>query len=221
MSAFYGWMCLTYSLHPVYHFLIEATHPCKPASFLCTVHALYCSLQTTVCLRAVWVLAVSYWRGVDVPRGAGEAIMMIFTMSDNECQGNPRLGPRSNTQTNNTHHACTLWWTKCHHETHTHTLTSWNPRHCLCLISLGTEFAGKSEAPNLAPRSRTWGSPKAFYADTHPPPPSSPPPLLPILTALFFYHTGNQKDSTALKSFLQLIDGDCGHRTWLMQPQAC
>lgn len=100
MSAFYGWMCLTYSLHPVYHFLIEATHPCKPASFLCTVHALYCSLQTTVCLRAVWVLAVSYWRGVDVPRGAGEAIMMIFTMSDNECQGNPRLGPRSNTQTN-------------------------------------------------------------------------------------------------------------------------
>lgn len=88
---------------------------------------------------------------------------------------------------------------------------------CLHLISLDAEHAGKSEAHNLAPRSPTF-APLPFgkngcYDDT----PALPSPL-PLLTALFFYHTGNQTDSGALKPFLQLSDGDQGPRTSLMQP---
>lgn len=52
---------------------------------LCTLCALCYLLQPTVCLRAVWTLALSYWREVEEPCGAGKAIMMIFTVSDNEC----------------------------------------------------------------------------------------------------------------------------------------
>ena len=119
-----------------------------------------------------------------------------------------------NTQTNR--HMEQNATTTPHTHTHTHTSTS-PPALSLCLISPGTEHAGKSEEHNLAPRSQTCGPPprpqKAVMMI-----PLTPPPPLPLLTALFFYRTGNQTDSGALKPFLQLGDGERGPRTSLMQP---
>ena len=157
-----------------------------------------------------------------------------------------------NTQTNR--HMEQNATTTPHTHTHTHTSTS-PPALSLCLISPGTEHAGKSEEHNLAPRSQTCGPPpRLIYTQPYqrPEPPSpptlspinlpylptqepnlwapprpqkavmmiplTPPPPLPLLTALFFYRTGNQTDSGALKPFLQLGDGERGPRTSLMQP---
>ena len=121
-----------------------------------------------------------------------------------------------NTQTNRHMEQNATTTPHTHTHTHTHTSTS-PPALSLCLISPGTEHAGKSEEHNLAPRSQTCGPPprpqKAVMMI-----PLTPPPPLPLLTALFFYRTGNQTDSGALKPFLQLGDGERGPRTSLMQP---
>lgn len=113
----------------------------------------------------------------------------------------------------NTHYACTLSWTKCHQEIHIHIHLE-TPR--TLPVSYQSEYRACSEirGAQSCPQEPNLWPPKGCYDDTHPP----PPPLLPLLTALFFYHTGNQIDSTALKPFLQLSDGDCGPRTSLMQP---
>lgn len=161
------------------------------------------------CSRMVWVLALSYWREVEEPCGAGKAIMMIFTMSDNE--GNPRLGPRTNTQTKHTVCARTQSGTK-RHQANTHLEAP--PAHFACVLSVWVQSTqGNQRHTILPPGAELVAPPKGCYDDT------PPPPLpLPLLTALFFYHTGNQTDSGALKPFLQLGDGDRGPRTSLMQP---
>lgn len=70
------------------------------------------------------------------------------------------------------------------------------------LISLGTKHAGKSEAHNLAPEGGKLMAPQRLLW-RHPRLASSSHPLL---TALFFYHTGNQIDSGVLKPFVELSD---------------
>lgn len=65
----------------LFFFLPEAS--LLASLILCTVCALCCLLQPTVCLRAVWVLALSHWRGAEEPREVGTAVM-ILAARDNE-----------------------------------------------------------------------------------------------------------------------------------------
>lgn len=95
---------------------------------------------------------------------------------------------------------------------HKHTFRS--PPHFACVLSVWLQsMQGNQRRTILPPGAELVAPPKGCYDDT-----PTPPPPLPLLTALFFYHTGNQTDSSALKPFLQLSDGDRGPRTSLMQP---
>lgn len=129
-------------------FLPEAT--LLASLILCTVCALCYLLQPTVCLRAVWILALSHWREVEEPC---KAIMMIFTVSDNEVILASDLGPRTNTQTN-TH---TLNATKISHKQ-----SSRSPPYFAYVLSVWVKCmqGNQRRTHNLAPRRQTCGPPK-------------------------------------------------------------
>lgn len=127
--------------------------PLLASLILCTVCVLCGLLQPTVCLKAVWILASSYWREVGEPCGADRAVMMIFTMSDNEGRGNPRLRPRTNTQT----HA------QCHRgSSPTEARSHPPPNTFTCDLTVWVKcIQGNQSSHNLAPRSWTCPPQKA------------------------------------------------------------
>ena len=100
--------------------------------------------------------------------------------------------------------------------THTHTHTHRQaPPHFPCVLSVRAQsMQGNQRSTILPPGAKLVAPPPQAVMMI----PLTPPPPLPLLTALFFYRTGNQTDSGALKPFLQLGDGERGPRTSLMQP---